>query len=469
MKSLVTLHVALSILAAAAQAADAETQPGELQAGFAQVDITPTEPVVLAGSPSRLLSTSIKHRLYARALVLSDGRQKIAFVTLDTLKYPVEHSERARRQIEKSTGIPASHVIICSSHTHRGPLWSYYPDQLVTPIAEAVAKAAQTTTPCRPGMAKCRAEGVSECRRVIKDGHAWNRWQLKPDERDKYPAEGPSDPEFDVLALMGADQKCKAVLYNFACHATNTRDLSVSADFPGAVQQYVRDHLGYDVPALFLTGACGDVNPIYSIKEEVFGEKLGGEIVRGLGHLEYIARPTLSLEAREFAMPGRENPEFKEAEIARNWPGQLEHYRKAFADMLKRARPSYPYFITGIRIGDDFAIITNANELFCGIAIDIKKQSPFKHTMTVEQTNGAYGYVPTTKAFEGGSYETWFGEHSHLTMKAAEIIQRESLDILDRLKKSHTITRAALPARCRCRFCRSRCRSKRGGACLPHG
>ena len=102
--------------------------------------------------------------------------------------------------------------------------------------------------------------------------------------------------------------------------------------------------------------------------------------------------------------------------------------------MKQREQPTYGYFITGIRIGDDFAIVTNANELFCGIAISIKKQSPFKHTMTVEQTNGAHGYVPTAKAFEGGSYETWFGEHSYLTTRAGEIIERESLRILKRLK-----------------------------------
>ena len=35
-------------------------------------------------------------------------------------------------------------------------------------------------------------------------------------------------------------------------------------------------------------------------------------------------------------MPGREHPELKEAEIARNWPSQLEHYRKAFNDMKQK-------------------------------------------------------------------------------------------------------------------------------------
>ena len=196
----------------------------------------------------------------------------MAIVTLDTLKYPVDHVVRARRQIEKTTGIPAGNVIICASHTHRGPMWTYYKDQLATPIAEAVAIAVRDLTPCRLGTAKGKAEGVSECRRVIKDGQAWNRWQLTPSEREKYPAEGPADPEFDVLAVIGKDGRYKAIVYNFACHAANTRDLIVSADYPGDVQQYVQKHLGYEVPTLFLTGACGDVNPVYGVRRELFGE-----------------------------------------------------------------------------------------------------------------------------------------------------------------------------------------------------
>ena len=407
-----------------------------VDAGVGSVDITPTESVMLAGSPAQLKSSSVSTRLYVRALVLSAGGLKVAVVTLDTLKYPVEHVVRARRQIEKTTGIPASNVIICASHTHRGPLWSYYKDQLVTPIAEAVTIAARDLTPCRFGTAKGKAEGVSECRRVIKDGNAWNRWQLKPSEQYKYPAEGPADPEFDVLALTGKNGRYKAVVYNFACHAAKTRDLTVSADYPGDVQQYVQKHLGYEVPTLFLTGACGDVNPVYSVSRELLGEKLGGEIMRCFGRLEPIAKPSLSVESREMQMPGREHPELKEAEIARNWPGQLEHYKKSFNDMKKREKPSYPFFFTGIRIGEDFAIVTNPDELFCGIGISIKRESPFKHTMVAEQTNGAHGYVPTAKAFEGGSYETWFGEHSYLTTKAGEIIEKESLDILNRLKNT---------------------------------
>jgi hypothetical protein len=431
MKPSLTLLAALLLAPLAATAAD-----GYLDAGVGSVDITPAEPVVLAGSPAPKGSSAVSTRLYVKALVLSAGGQKVAIVTLDTLKYPVEHVVRARQRIEQTTGIPASNVIICASHTHYGPLWSYYKDQLVTPIAEAVALAARDLTPCKLGTAKGKAEGVSECRRVIKDGQAWNRWQLPAAEQDKYPAEGGPDPEFDVLAVIGKDGRYKAVVYNFACHAANTREPVISADYPGDVQQFVQKHLGYEVPTLFLPGACGDVNPIYSVKRELFGEKLGGEIVRCLGQLEPVAKPTLAIESRKLQMPGREHPELKEADVALKWPGQLEHYKKSFSDMKQREKPGYPFFLTGIRIGDDFAIVTNPDELFCEIGMSIKKRSPFKHTMVAEQTNGAHGYVPTAKAFAGGSYETWFGEHSYLTTRAGEIIEKESLGILKRLKRT---------------------------------
>jgi hypothetical protein len=426
----------LVLFAAAAFVAEgkAATSDSYLDAGVGIVDITPTEPVVLAGSPTKVKSSSIGTRLYVKALVLSTGGQKVAIVTLDALKYPVEPVVRARQQIEKATGIPASNVIICASHTHRGPLWTYYKDQLVTPIVEAVKLAARDVARCRVGTAKGKAEGVSQCRRVIKDGQAWNRWLLAPSERDKYPAEGPFDPEFDVLAVIGKHGKYKAVVYNFACHASNTRESVVSADYPGDVQQHVQKHLAYEVPMLFLTGACGDVNPVSSAKRELFGETLGGEIVRCLGKLEPIATPSLSIESGEMQMPGREHPEFNEADIARKWPQQLDHYKTAYNDMKKREKPTYQCFFTGIRIGDDFAIVTNPDELFCEIGMSIKKQSPFKHTMVTEQTNGAHGYVPTIKSFEGGSYETWFGEHSYLTTRAAKIIEKESLSILKQLK-----------------------------------
>lgn len=402
--------------------------------GVGQVDITPAEEVTLAGSPSPKKTSSVDTPLFVKAMVISAGRQELAIVTLDTLKYPTDLAAKARDHIEKTTRIPAGNVILCASHTHYGPLWSYYRDRLITPIAKAVALAVSDLAPCKIGTSRGKVEGVSRNRRVLIDGGAWNTWQVKPSERDKHPAIGSADPELPVLAVVGKDGRYKAILYSFACHAANTRGAMISADYPGHVQRYVEEHLGYEAPTLFLAGACGDVNPNYNMGRDVCGERMGEEILKSLGSIEFIARPAIGIETREVEMPGREHPEFKEEEIALKWPAQLEHYRRAFEWMKQRERPTYRFFLTGMRIGDDFAIVTNPVELFCEIGMRIRDKSPFEHTMVVEQTNGARGYVPTAKAFEVGGYETWYGGHSYLSTRAGVVIEKESLDILKQLR-----------------------------------
>lgn len=402
--------------------------------GTGRVDITPAEPVRLAGSPSPKQSSAVSSRLFVKALVIAAAEQRVMLITLDTLKYPVHLAIQARDEVERVTGIPAQKVVICSSHTHSGPLWSYYPDKLVTRIGEAAALAVKDLAHCRIGTAAGKVEGVSENRRVLIDGEAWNRWLLQPSQSGPHPAEGPADPAVGVLAAVGEDGRYKAVAFNFACHAANNRTSTISADFPGAIQENVEQQLGYRVPLFFLTGACGDVNPVYSVPANVVATRLSDEVRSCLGRLQFIEHPVVGVETRELAMPGRENPEWREADVAKKWPGQLEHYRKTFQEMQLHVQSSYRFFLSGIRLGDDFAIVTNPVELFCGIGMSIKAHSPFAHTLVVEQTNGAHGYVPTAEAFAGGSYETWFGEHSYLTTRAGELIEKESLDILSRLK-----------------------------------
>ena len=57
---------------------------GQLRAGAAKIDITPSMGVSLDGSISKNgPATSVHDRLHARALVLEDGTSKIAIVVVD--------------------------------------------------------------------------------------------------------------------------------------------------------------------------------------------------------------------------------------------------------------------------------------------------------------------------------------------------------------------------------------------------
>jgi hypothetical protein len=102
------------------------------------------------------------------------------------------------------------------------------------------------------------------------------------------------------------------------------------------------------VPTLFLPGACGDVNPVYSVAGDILGEKLGGGIMQCLGHVELITNPSLAIESREIQMPGREHPEFKEAEIARNWP-RHRHCSKETGPLSHAARASWSVRVVSAR------------------------------------------------------------------------------------------------------------------------
>lgn len=415
------------------ESAQTETSGSMFNVGVGTVNITPAEEVTLAGSPSPKKTTSVETPLFVKAMVISAGGEKLAIVTLDHLKYPTELAVKARKQIETTTGIPARNIIISASHTHFAPLWPYYKDRLITSIRKAVALAAHDLEPCRLGTSRGTVEGLNQNRRVLKEGRGWNTWLLKPAERNQYAAAGPADPEVAVLAAVGKEGRYKAILYNYACHPTSTPGAMISADYPGHVQRCVAERLGYKVPTLFLLGACGDVNP-KKRNASFMGQKIAGEILNRLKDMRLITTAALYIESREKQVPCRENPKFAEREILLKWPAQLNHYRKAFEAKQRLEKPTYQFHFTGIRIGDHFAIITNPVELFSKIGMNIKNGSPFKNTMVATQTNGARGYVPTKRAFEEGGYETWYGEHSYVTIQAGAILKKESLDILKRLE-----------------------------------
>ena len=121
-------------------------------------------------------------------------------------------------------------------------------------------------------------------------------------------------------------------------------------------------------------------------------------------------------------------------EVEKTWKEEVEHFRKAFEEAVDNKKETYRLEINVITLGKDIAIVTDPCELFTEIGLDIKEQSPFRLTYVVEQTNGAYGYVPTEKAFLQGGYETFYGEHSFLERTAGTKIFNTSLELL---KESH--------------------------------
>jgi len=54
---------------------------------------------------------------------------------------------------------------------------------------------------------------------------------------------------------------------------------------------------------------------------------------------------------------------------------------------------------------NDTVIWSAPVEMFCEIAMGVRDRSPFPRTFYFGYTNGWFGYLPTSKAFEEGGYE----------------------------------------------------------------
>ena len=99
-----------------------ETDGVPVHAGVAHATITPPVGATLVGYFARKGgSTSERDPLYATALVLDDGQDRVALLSCDLLWVHPSLVDEVRASVHEATGIAPDHVMICCTHTHSGP------------------------------------------------------------------------------------------------------------------------------------------------------------------------------------------------------------------------------------------------------------------------------------------------------------------------------------------------------------
>ena len=92
-----------------------------IKAGAAVADITPTQfPVNMPGGFTGNEAKGAHDPLTARALVLDDGKTKLAWVVIDHLSVPRKITAEAKEIASKATGIPVENMLVSATHTHSG-------------------------------------------------------------------------------------------------------------------------------------------------------------------------------------------------------------------------------------------------------------------------------------------------------------------------------------------------------------
>ena len=467
---------------------EATTGGAQLTAGTARTVITPPVGVHLTGFAGRPPSTGIHDDLFATALVLTERSaaaseqteeaerdSRIALVTLDLLgMYGAPIAAAIKERVHVVTGIPPERVLLNCSHTHYGPVMAAGREGGDAPEAAAYHAALPHTIAGVVAMADAARQPVtlSAGRGSIKVGI--NRRERKPDGRivlGQNP-EGTLDSEVLVWRLdaaVGTDfvsgapetwvrrsGTTVAVVVNYACHAVSLsgRMRLVTADFPGVARSVVEQLVGGT--ALYVQGACGDINPSLMGPDwehpQRLGRALGAEAARVALTAVPIASTPLRVARQQVAFPALLPTS---VEAGRALVARLEAEREQLAQQadnpgrrywnetrLERARsglaaleggPALPPVtgeITALRIGDA-ALAANPAELFCGIGMAIKQESPVPWTGIAGYTDGAIGYVPTRTAYPEGGYEV--ESACQVNPEAGDLVHETSVRLLSSL------------------------------------
>jgi neutral ceramidase len=433
-----------------------------LKAGVAKLDITPPIGVGMAGFAGRVFPALAVHDpLWARALVLDDGRQRLGMVALDLIGIQEEAVAQARSRVAAMDGIAPEALLFAGSHTHSGPsFWGDFTDQeraywegLPARLAQVVSDAVAALAPARLGTS-----------------HGWtavgiNRREVTPEGnvilgRNHF---GRFDPEVRLLRVDHADGRPMAGVMNYACHAVclMADNYLLSADYPGFARHlFEREKPG--AMGLFFNGACGNINP----REAAVGHGLvsGG----GFGVAQHagfaVARETLRVwdkaapeddlplrvKSRRIAIPTNRARALKAAEAAvesaeraaghpyeeRNpyltWysPPDPEGARRRVARLKEQGESPVECEIQALAVGPT-AFMAWPGEIFCDLGMMVKEDSPYRPTCIIGYANGSIGYVPVPETYKEGGYEA--GTAAHLADNAGLVLVDESLKLLREL------------------------------------
>lgn len=229
-----------------------------MRAGFGKAEITPPLGVELAGYGYYLRRTAdqVLDPLHVRAAAFEQDGKKYVLVSCDCLGLSREIVQQVEAALKRDCGLPSDHIILVSVHTHTGPAMKYHggcgevsPDYVRT-VPGKIASACLTALNDLN-----EVTGLRFFQNPIRRQWAYNR-------------ACEDDPVDGQTRFFRVDRRDAPplVLASYACHAVCQGNIrGISADYPGRVCANLEER-GFR--ALYLNGACGDIDPIRCAKEE---------------------------------------------------------------------------------------------------------------------------------------------------------------------------------------------------------
>ncbi|WP_214628366.1 hypothetical protein [Paenibacillus agaridevorans] len=362
---------------------------GGVKAAFGKVKITPEELAPLQGyDPSLYIANpdkDILDELYARVLILDDGRSRQVIVSVDCCltnekdylsPNPDGQMEPYRQLLQtfpegtKRLWADAAQteeftVSVHATHTHSAP--EHFSEKYTSRIAAMIAETAERLqdVQIRAAAGQC---SVSVNRRP----HLQHNDTL------------PIDHSLHLIMIESLDGEALGAIVNCAVHPTLLANPfnRVSSEFVGLAMSEYESTFKEGFVSLFIQGFSGNVGPRDHYRTETedtyrwvleMAQALHRDIAHAAKDLQPIGILPMKAAEKQVTLPTRQG----------------------------YFMPTIDVTLQGFRIGD-LLLLAVSCEVFNGYERLIKPYSPASFTLMSGLANGCHGYLPTVEAFRDG-------------------------------------------------------------------
>jgi neutral ceramidase len=423
------------------------------RAGVAHVDITPPPGIWLSGYASRTRpADSVAQKLWAKALVLDDGKKRAVIVTTDLIGLPRAITDLVSLRVIKEYNLDRAGIVFNSSHIHSGPvirsnlttMFDLPPEQeqrvreytqkLIDDLATVIGAAIGGLEPAQiaighgsVGFAVNRREPTAK---GIKLG---------------VNANGPVDHDVPVIRIAAPDGQLRAVLFAYACHNTTLGGdfYQISGDWAGAAQSGI-EAANPGTTALFLQLCGGDANPnprgtldLAMVHGRTLAEEVNRVLRTKLQPLRPPIRAAYKVTELEFAPHTREqyerDIESPKAPVARRAKAML----KAYAEGVPIRRTPYP--VQAIRFDKDLTLLALGGEVVVDYSLRAKREyGKGEHLIVAGYSNDVMCYIPSLRVLKEGGYEVidsmvYYGQPGPFNDQVEELVFDAIHSVMERV------------------------------------
>ena len=448
--------------------------PAELQVGAALVDITPVHlPVFINGGMLGRTADQVRTPIYARAIVLDDGTERLGIVVVDSCMMPRAMLDEAKNLASQRTKIRPDRMLIAATHTHSAPSSmsclgtdadpTYVP-YLQEKLAQAFASAEAQLQPARAGWAVADAAEYTALRRWIRrpdrivddpfgnptvraNMHAGRNWD------DVTGESGPEDPDLSLIAFQARDGRPIAVLASFSMHYFS--DQAISADYFGLFCERFAARSGEPSaggqPPLVVAlahGCSGDIwrrdyknaepGRVESLTIQQYAHELADLAFDAYESIAYEDDADLAMaEVRlplKYRVPDKQRLEWAQRIVEAMGDRMPKDTTEVYAreQIYLHQWQATEVVVQALRIGD-MAIATTPTETYALTGLKIKLQSPLTKTMVLDLANGGDGYIVPPEQLRLGGYNTWAARSAGLEVDAEPKIAEAALGALEKV------------------------------------